>query len=368
MRNQGGADRIPHSELRIPHSKETTMTRRTRAPRWAGFTLIELLVVIAIIGILIGLLLPAIQSVRESAKRTQCTADIRQIENAVGTYKAKFNVTFIPAFGGGTNSKFRLCSSYRDANGNWLPWPEVQYLKQVFPQMEQIQNVVAGVAFWDNGLRNPVNGAYILNGVATPTLPSGLTSTPGPELLDPNQVLLLFLTGNTYTNFQGFSNNKVLPFQPPQAQGETRVGPFLDFPTNRFAFAPANGIDLPCNAASIIDQWGSPYAYFTAIQGNDYSGSFTWKNPAGITTTANPYGTPSGALVKFLNQKTFQIISAGRNQQFGIGGTGKVAGTGWTPGAGQYQSATGTADKVSTTPGGDDLSNFNNGVLAQQSN
>lgn len=61
-----------------------------RPREWAGLTIVEMLVVVAILGVLLGLLLPAVQSARERSRRSQCSTNLRTLALAVRSYEARF--------------------------------------------------------------------------------------------------------------------------------------------------------------------------------------------------------------------------------------------------------------------------------------
>ncbi|WP_171472031.1 DUF1559 domain-containing protein [Frigoriglobus tundricola] len=157
------------------------MSRRTRPRR--GFTLIELLVVIAIIAVLIGLLLPAVQKVRDAAARLRCANNLKQIGLALHSYHDADQ-----SFPAGVRSAHVSEWGETDAPG----WGWAAYL---LPHVEQ-DNLFRTIRF-DLSIADPRNAAARATPVAVFRCPSDAAPptftashegadgrTPGPPICD----------------------------------------------------------------------------------------------------------------------------------------------------------------------------------------
>ncbi len=178
--------------------------------RRAGFTLIELLISIAIIGILIALLLPAVQQVREAARRTACKNNLKQIGLAFHTYESNFG-------------RFPIGSRSQNAFGpSW--WVGI------LPQLEQASLFgLFDMTSNNNGypLLNPTNGK-LASGVVIGTMlcPSSPLPTAvlvgGYSLTRPSYVGI-----SGATNEDGFPESRVSSCCTPTPNGQISAGGFL---------------------------------------------------------------------------------------------------------------------------------------------
>ena len=118
-----------------------------------GFTLVELLVVIAIIGILIGLLLPAVNAARESGRRTQCVNNLKNIVQAMVSYESA-NRSFPPGRMG--------CDAYSSTPCNNVQGTQTQATSAFLAILPQLDN-------------NPLYADFVpfANGAVYPAVASG---------------------------------------------------------------------------------------------------------------------------------------------------------------------------------------------------
>jgi prepilin-type N-terminal cleavage/methylation domain-containing protein len=145
--------------------------------RWRGFTLIELLVVIAIIGILISLLLPAVQKVREAAARTQSLNNIKQL--CIACHSCQDAYKRLPPGGGHFPAPWDNTGDYASWSG---PMPAHQgslfYFLLPFLEQQDLYNSTASTSWGENTplafLMSPsddvVNGMF--NGYGNTTYPA----------------------------------------------------------------------------------------------------------------------------------------------------------------------------------------------------
>ena len=276
---------------------------KTSGPR-AGFTLIELLVVIALIGILAGLLVPAVGSVMRRVRITSVRTEISQLESAIARFRANYNmdppssITLYEAVAGWDG----------DANSKAL-------VRQMWPQF------------------NFANPSLDINGDGDFT--DTITLTQG-------ECLVFFLGGmggNTvpgapteYNNnpkyigaCTGFSKNPANPF----ARGGNREAPLFEFLPARFsdlAETPSfpNGDGFPEYRDPLPNQT-TPYLYYSSYDGQGYRDTVA---PFEFDTTASgsaglsaAYRQGTAATAPRWKANSFQIISPGYDRQYGYGGT-----------------------------------------------
>ncbi|WP_439624467.1 DUF1559 domain-containing protein [Gemmata sp.] len=244
------------------------MCPRRARPRH-GFTLIELLVVIAIIAILIGLLLPAVQKVREAAARLKCGNNLKQIGLAMHSYHSAVG-TFPP----GVKSKVRFSYADDAATGGY-EWPYLLHYLLPFLELNNYHDAVRGGRY---DLGNPWSspGDWTANPVLEKPVPVFLCPSDGVG--SPLKTFGSFgsgapkMTASNYLGvFSGFNDGDGLAVPNPAQAAVFRynvsvpIAAVTDGTSNTMAVAEyLKGLDeADCRGMMYTNRAGAKFLYVT---------------------------------------------------------------------------------------------------------
>ena len=260
-----------------------------------GFTLIELLVVIAIIAILIGLLLPAVQKVREAAARMKCQNNLKQIALALHNHESALGY-FPPGYSNHTTNALPTPNtSYAGEGGNCRLGP----LAFILPYMEQ-------QAVWDGIYAGAKASPPTSTWAWTPTTAQATISTylcPSDSLTSSvgsvNELSRFIHSQNGYSGYGYFGAGT--RFGPTNYAAS--AGYVANLP-NWIADAGAFGINTKTTIVGITDGTSNSLMYGETLGGTKTTRSFipTW--PSGLTLMSFTGINEPASIYKFASRHT----------------------------------------------------------------
>ncbi len=280
---------------------------RSRSRGRAAFTLVELLVVIAIIAVLVGLLLPAVQKVREAANRAQCQNNLHQIGIATLNSANTYNNELPPALG-----------HYPKNNANSLIEPTHVWLLPFMEQQNLFTQVSAYAASNGGNTANFPSPTIVKSFQCTSdvTIKAGSTSYPQGSLASYGVNALVFGTILTSSQtgqvqFMNYTGGSVIPTDIPDGTTNTI------FWIEKLAFCAAGGNQggtlWPDNNPSSLPTWlpmiGNASFNFTTSPS-------PWYPLIGVNNSLNcGYTTPSsghtGVIIVGLGDASVRNINQG---------------------------------------------------------